>query len=59
MCAALIALVSCVQIQPPNGCSDKPAPAQTVTMDNSPPRRDEVGNIIDAHDGCLQFFAGR
>ncbi len=32
---------------------------QTVTINNIDPRRDVTGEIIDAHDGCLQFFNGR
>lgn len=32
---------------------------KTVTIDNANPRRDVSGEIIDAHDGCLQFFEGR
>lgn len=32
---------------------------KTVTVDNAKPRRDVAGEIIDAHDGCLQFFNGR
>lgn len=31
----------------------------TVTVNNVEPRRDMDGNILDAHDGCLQFFDGR
>lgn len=30
-----------------------------ITVTNTQPRRDQNGDIIDAHDGCLQFFAGR
>jgi len=30
-----------------------------VTINNLEPRRDVTGQIIDAHDGCLQFFDGR
>jgi len=30
-----------------------------VTIQNVVPRRDADGNIMDAHDGCLHFFAGR
>lgn len=30
-----------------------------ATIRNDQPRRDQDGNILDAHDGCLQFFAGR
>jgi beta-xylosidase len=30
-----------------------------VTVENTVPRRDVDGNVIDAHDGCLQFFEGR
>ena len=32
---------------------------RTVTINNVEPRRDVTGKIIDAHDGCLQFFQGR
>jgi hypothetical protein len=32
---------------------------QTVTINNSMPRRDVSGNIIDAHGGGLQYFNGR
>jgi hypothetical protein len=30
-----------------------------VTIDNTRPRRDVTGTIIDAHDGCLQLFGSR
>src|ERR1700760_4887337 len=30
-----------------------------VTIDNTVPRRDTDGHIIDAHDGCLQYFNNR
>jgi hypothetical protein len=33
--------------------------SRTVTINNVEPRRDVTGEIIDAHDGCLQFFNGR
>ena len=32
---------------------------RTVTIGNTEPRRDQHGQMIDAHDGCLQFFHGR
>ena len=32
---------------------------EPVMVDNLEPRRDIQGGIIDAHDGCLQFFNGR
>ncbi|HXR04547.1 MAG TPA: family 43 glycosylhydrolase [Verrucomicrobiae bacterium] len=32
---------------------------QAVTINNLEPRRDVTGEIVDAHDGCLQFFNGR
>jgi hypothetical protein len=34
-------------------------PITPVKIFNDQPRRDEQGDIIDAHDGCLQFFNGR
>jgi len=42
-------------------CDRKPPDAglHTVTIDNVEPRRDVTGQIVDAHDGCLQFFNGR
>ena len=30
-----------------------------IEINNLFPRRDNAGNIIDAHDGCLKFFNGR
>jgi hypothetical protein len=32
---------------------------RSVTIQNTTPRLDEEGNVIDAHDGCLHFYAGR
>lgn len=32
---------------------------RTTTVQNTEPRRDTSGEIIDAHDGCLQYFNGR
>jgi hypothetical protein len=37
----------------------RPKRLQTVTINNIEPRRDVVGEVIDAHGGCLQFFNGR
>jgi len=35
-----------------------PARTQTVTLLNSELRRDATGEVVDAHDGCLQCFEG-
>jgi hypothetical protein len=32
---------------------------RTVVIDNSKPRRDTDGQILDAHEGCLRFFNGK
>src|SRR4051812_46434682 len=49
----LIALVGTV-------VADAAAPEfRPVTIQNTVPRRDVSGEIIDAHDGCLQYFEGR
>ena len=32
---------------------------KTVVIDNTNPRRDSAGNILDAHDGCLKLFNGK
>jgi hypothetical protein len=34
-------------------------PSNTVSVQNVEPRTDDRGQIIDAHDGCLQYFEGR
>lgn len=36
-----------------------PQAIQSITINNVEPRRDVHGEVIDAHDGCLQFFNGR
>ena len=33
--------------------------SRTITIQNTTPRRDIDGNVIDCHDGCLRYFAGR
>ena len=33
--------------------------AATATISNAEPRRDIHGNILDAHDGCLEYFEGQ
>jgi hypothetical protein len=33
--------------------------AATATIHNAEPRRDVQGHILDAHDGCLEYFEGR
>jgi len=51
---ALVLLTGCVN-QP-----SEPVPGyHTVTVQNTTPRVAVDGEIIDAHDGCLQFFDGR
>ncbi|MDR3774686.1 MAG: family 43 glycosylhydrolase [Terracidiphilus sp.] len=37
----------------------QPPKFRSVTIQNTEPRRDVDGNVIDAHDGCLHFYAGR
>lgn len=37
-------------------CSRSP---KTVVIDNTKPRLDSSGQVVDAHDGCLQFFEGK
>lgn len=51
---------SALLILGPMVASTRAGPAFHVAqVQNVSPRRDTEGNIIDAHDGCLQFFAGR
>jgi len=35
------------------------AAEKTVTISNTEPRRDTQGEILDAHDGCLEYFDGQ
>jgi Glycosyl hydrolases family 43 len=42
-----------------NGGKEKLNRFHSLTIQNTKPRRDVTGAIIDAHDGCLQFFEGR
>jgi hypothetical protein len=48
------ALVGCAV-----SCKKKSPQIETITINNVEPRRDVTGEIIDAHDGCMQFFEGR
>jgi len=59
--ALLLAAVttSCAQMRPRQGAEPKPMVFRTVTINNLEPRCDLTGEIVDAHDGCLQFFGGR
>ena len=40
------------------GCNPGPPAPVTVTISNVELRRDVRGEIVDAHDGCLQYFNG-
>src|SRR6185312_14599524 len=55
LCAAIFGLgVSVAQ-----NVAAKRSAFRSVNINNTQPRRDINGEIIDAHDGCLQFFNGR
>ena len=58
LCLAVFA-VSCSRTQLPSVGQSGTNIFQAVTIYNLEPRRDVTGGIIDAHDGCLQFFEGR
>jgi hypothetical protein len=51
--------VSCDEMHPAQVGGTETNGLRTVTISNVEPRRDVNGQIIDAHDGCLQFFDGR
>ena len=57
MLAALA--ISCADRRELPGKESTSGDFRTVTLNNAEPRRDIPGEIIDAHDGCLQFFGGR
>jgi hypothetical protein len=61
---ALIALIAGIAAAAwltgqPATAKDQGARWHHVTVSNVTPRRDEKGEIVDAHDGCLHFFKGR
>jgi hypothetical protein len=51
--------ISCSSPHPINDRQAGGEPARMIAVNNMEPRRDVSGEIIDAHDGCLQFFEGR
>ena len=58
-CALSVPAVSCSSSHPPDDRNPQGKQDRTVSVNNADPRRDLKGEIIDAHDGCLQFFEGR
>lgn len=58
MLALLFVPLLLVCITPRSAAAQAPG-FRSVTIQNTVPRRDTQGNVIDAHDGCLRFFAGR
>lgn len=60
---ALISIICWGVIGAGAGTTNAPSPGvqrfPPVVINNIEPRRDVAGEIVDAHDGCLQFFAGR
>jgi hypothetical protein len=54
--SCLYYLLAICQLMATGACSGQ---FNRVIIDNSKPRRDTRGGILDAHDGCLKFFAGK
>ena len=55
-----LSIAVCVGLSFPAPCAaSERAKFAKVDVDNGQPRRDSKGEIIDAHDGCLKYFAGR
>src|SRR5207237_7278170 len=48
---AALALLSCIPATAAEG--------RHAIISNIEPRRDIYGEIVDAHDGCLEYFDGR
>ncbi len=51
--------VVCLCLAGDAGLSAAAPEFRPLTVQNTAPRRDTDGHIIDAHDGCLQYFSGR
>lgn len=49
----------CGKSNGPSTGKSLPPQLKSLSEMNSQPRRDVNGQIVDAHDGCLQFFNGR
>jgi hypothetical protein len=58
-CLLVAFTISCDETHRPQAEKSGMNGFRTVTINNLKPRRDVAGEIIDAHDGCLQFFQGR
>ncbi len=58
-CSLTLLAGSCTYLPPGKSNQSAPKTARMVVINNAAPRRDLSGEIIDAHDGCLQFFDGR
>ncbi len=55
-----LSVAVCVCSSFPARCAANEGPQfRKAEIDNGLPRRDAHGEIIDAHDGCLKYFAGR
>ncbi len=58
--AAWLCFISCLGVTTSSQGAEARSPEyRTVRINNTQPRRDVAGDIIDAHDGCLQFVNGR
>jgi hypothetical protein len=56
---AVVFANSCGVTKPPPSSGLEGNKFKVLTIHNAEPRRDLAGEIIDAHDGCLQFFGDR
>jgi len=56
---SLLLLLFLVLCLPSEMCLAQSPKFRSVTVQNTAPRLDVEGNVIDAHDGCLHFYAGR
>ncbi len=59
ICFIVVFTSSCAMTNPSQSSAPDSKKFRSVTINNVEPRRDVAGEIVDAHDGCLQFFAGR
>lgn len=59
ICFIVVLASSSAMTDPSQSSGQNSKTFRSVTINNVEPRRDVAGEIVDAHDGCLQFFAGR
>lgn len=58
LASVFLTILALGELPPAPVVAYRPKHQLTVTIDNQSPRRDDAGQILDAHDGTLDYFQG-